>query len=161
MAVESVAARVGASKGSFYWHFSDRAALIEAALNAWEESQTTNVLRDLQAVGDPRLRLRRLFGALFGTRAAARLELALTVYGSHPTVRPVVRRATSRRLGFLTDALVDIGFDSSEARRRAVAAYSMHLGLFAVRDASRGAGRARGGELDDDMNDLLELLMRL
>jgi AcrR family transcriptional regulator len=161
VAVESLAARVGASKGSFYWHFKDRAALIEAAVSAWEESQTTNVIRDLQAVGDPRLRLRRLFGALFGTPTAARLELALTVYGYHPAVGPVVRRATSRRLGFLTEALGDIGFDASEARRRAAAAYSLHLGLFAVRDASRSAVPARRGQLDDYMNDLLELLVRL
>src|SRR5580658_6647326 len=43
VAVEPVAARLGASKSSFYWLFDNRRALLEAALERWEQEQTERV----------------------------------------------------------------------------------------------------------------------
>jgi AcrR family transcriptional regulator len=37
--VEVLARDLGVSKGSFYWHFSDRAALLEAVLTLWENGE--------------------------------------------------------------------------------------------------------------------------
>src|SRR5580698_4207172 len=36
VAVEPLAERLGATKGSFYWHFRDRNALLQAAVEHWE-----------------------------------------------------------------------------------------------------------------------------
>jgi len=44
VAVEPAAARLGASKSSFYWLFPNRQALLEAALLTWEQQQTDAVL---------------------------------------------------------------------------------------------------------------------
>jgi AcrR family transcriptional regulator len=159
VAVEPLAARVGASKGSFYWHFSDRAALIEAALAAWEE-RTSITIRDLQAVADPRQRLRKLFESVFADPVAARLELALALECSHPAVRPVVRRVTSRRLAFVGAALGDLGFDRLEARGRATSVYGTHLGVHALRAAGREFVPGRREDLAAYLDGLLELLAR-
>jgi AcrR family transcriptional regulator len=43
--VETLARKLGVSKGSFYWHFRDREALLEALLREWEEEKS--LLRDL------------------------------------------------------------------------------------------------------------------
>jgi AcrR family transcriptional regulator len=158
VAVEALSIRVGASKGSFYWHFSDRRALIEAALRAWEETRTNAPIRELRAVDDPRERLQKLFASTFRDPAAARLELALALDSSHPTVGPIVRRVTSRRLAFLADAFGELGFAKAGARRRALAAYSMHLGLMTVREASRSAVPGRHGALNTYMSDLLDVV---
>src|SRR5271170_185016 len=63
VAVESVAADLGATKGSFYWHFKNRDALIQAALDLWEQTRTESVIEDLQHEPDPAERLRKLLEA--------------------------------------------------------------------------------------------------
>jgi len=44
VAVVPLAERLGATKGSFYWHFPSREALVEAALAAWDHPTVRPVL---------------------------------------------------------------------------------------------------------------------
>lgn len=37
VAVEPLAKKLGVTKGSFYWHFENRDALLKATLERWEE----------------------------------------------------------------------------------------------------------------------------
>ena len=50
VAVEPIAERLGATKGSFYHHFENRDALIAAALQEWESAQTEAVIERLQLI---------------------------------------------------------------------------------------------------------------
>ena len=77
VAVEPAAARLGASKSSFYWLFPNRQALLEAALLTWEQQQTDAVLPGLAAIADPAERLRRLARAAFAATQPADLALRL------------------------------------------------------------------------------------
>src|SRR5260370_14402155 len=43
-AIEPLAKKLGVTKGSFYWHFADREALIRAALKRWEKRSTEDVI---------------------------------------------------------------------------------------------------------------------
>src|SRR5262245_18711515 len=49
--VEPLARALGVTKGSFYWHFQDRAELLEALLREWEEE--TQLLTDALQSLDP------------------------------------------------------------------------------------------------------------
>src|SRR5919198_3887166 len=61
VAVEPLAARLRTTKGSFYWHFANREALLEAALARWEDQTTTAVIGEIvNATDDPAGQLRRL-----------------------------------------------------------------------------------------------------
>ena len=60
--VEPLARELGATKGSFYWHFNDRAMLLEALLDDWERTVVDDVVAQIEGGGgDARDRLRRLF----------------------------------------------------------------------------------------------------
>ena len=76
VAVEPLAARLGATKGSFYWHFRNRDELIAAALQLG--GSTTAVIERLEAGnGTARQRLRELFSLVFAPQARTGADLAL------------------------------------------------------------------------------------
>ena len=125
VAVEPLAARLGTTKGSFYWHFPNRDALVAAALAKWEERHTGLVIEQLDATEpDPETRLRRLFGAVVGHTGDDRIEVEVLAAADHPLVRPVVERVTRRRIDYLIRLFKMI----REAQERGLLAYTAYVG---------------------------------
>jgi AcrR family transcriptional regulator len=129
VAVVPLAKRLGATKGSFYWHFANREALVEAALAEWEHSHTYAVIAEIEASSDdPFQQLRLLFKRVTALAARDRIELALLATADHPTVRPVLDRVTRRRVDFVAELFQRLGFSRAQAKRRALLAYSAYVG---------------------------------
>jgi AcrR family transcriptional regulator len=128
VAVESIAADLGATKGSFYWHFKNRDALIQAALDMWEQSRTESVIEALDHEPDPAERLRKLLVAAFERGPADRAELALLANPGHPAATAAVRRVAQRRTAYIAQQLEKLGWDRGEAQDRAVVLYYTYVG---------------------------------
>jgi AcrR family transcriptional regulator len=129
VAVVPLAKRLGATKGSFYWHFADREALVEAALADWEQSHTAAVIAEIEtSSADPLQQLRLLFRRVTALAARDRIELALLATADHPKVQPVLDRVTRRRVEFVAGRFQRLGFSRAQARRRALLAYSAYVG---------------------------------
>jgi AcrR family transcriptional regulator len=129
VAVVPLAERLGATKGSFYWHFPNRQALVEAALAAWEQTTTSAVIAEVEGASqDPRQQLRLLFTRVTELAARDRIELALLATADHPTVKPVLEHVTRRRIGFTATLFQRLGFAPAAAKQRALLAYSAYLG---------------------------------
>ena len=59
--VELIAKQLGVTKGSFYWHFKDRDALLAAILHDWRCNATMAIIASLEKSGAPaETRLRRV-----------------------------------------------------------------------------------------------------
>src|SRR5689334_4989283 len=58
--VEPLAKALNVTKGSFYWHFADRRALIDAVLAAWSEGRVAAIRQQSGGDGAPDARLRHL-----------------------------------------------------------------------------------------------------
>lgn len=156
VAVEPIAARLGATKGSFYWHFSGRDALVTAALELWERIDTEDVITgiDAETAGLPRLRALIVGAVESRTGEAARAELALQATAQHPLVAPVLARVTRRRLGYLAEQFATLGFTPDEAARRAQLAYSSYLGTVQLAHATPGEADFSPVYLDTMVNTL-------
>jgi AcrR family transcriptional regulator len=134
VAVEPLAKALGATKGSFYWHFTDREALIRAALERWEKRDTELVIATASEDPEVTTRLRALLHLAFGSvhdgsgSPAASVELALQANADHPMVAPVLARVTRRRLAYLTSLFTELGLSRARARDRGLLAYSAFLG---------------------------------
>jgi AcrR family transcriptional regulator len=154
VAVVPLAQRLGATKGSFYWHFPSREALVEAALADWEHTHTAAVIAEIEAASeDPVQQLRLLFKRVTELAARDRVELALLATADHPTVRPVLDRVTRRRIDFTARLFERLGVSRAEAKRRALLAYSAYLGhaqlVHATPNVLPQSQSARRAYLDD------------
>jgi len=166
VAVEPLAKALQTTKGSFYWHFADRNALLEATLELWELRDTDRVMANLDDTLDAMARLRGLLRLTFrsvndGTAGSAgTVELALQASASQPLVAAALHRVTKRRLELLTRLYVELGLSPAPARDRALLAYTAYLGhaqLAHSTPALLPRGRARAIHVDQMVEALVDL----
>jgi AcrR family transcriptional regulator len=141
VAVERLALQLGATKGSFYWHFRDRGELVAEALALWEREGTDDFITRFAPVADPVERLRLVLTAAMEDEDNEHgpADAALIAAGADPTITPVVDRVQRKRLAFIEGCFRDMGFPPAESRHRARIGYSIYLGWYAQLPADRGA----------------------
>jgi AcrR family transcriptional regulator len=127
--VESLAKQLGVTKGSFYWHFPTREALLKAAFDRWEKQSTDKFIEEITPIDDPRARLRELFRRTGHEAKSHAIYASLLRALDHPMVQPVMARVTLQRTGFLIDAYRQIGMTDEMATYRARLAYAAYVGF--------------------------------
>ncbi len=151
VAVEPLAARLGATKGSAYWHFPNREALLRATLERWERKRTEAVIEIVESVSNPLEKLRLLFGRVLENVEDSAVELALLAAKDDPVVAPVLRRVTDRRIGYLEDLFGELGFTVEQARQRSVLAYSVYLGQAQLLSSAPDLVKARRALVEETL----------
>lgn len=133
--VEPLAKALNVTKGSFYWHFADRRALIDAMLAQWAEGRIA-AIRD-QTAGDRAgtdsptvilLRLADLYTRHGNTRGLA-IELAIRAFArGDGGAAQAVRAVDTERLTHVTSLFEKLGWPADDAKARAVLFYSYLFG---------------------------------
>ena len=159
VAVQPLARSLGATKGSFYWHFSSRADLLRAVLERWLVVATDEPIAMVEATGDdPGAKLRSFAHQLAEHTAANPGQLLLAGEGQDNEVRTALETAATRRVGYFAKLLRAAGHQRGPAQRRATNAYAACLGHAELAHAAPQSlpSSARGRrDLLDDLVDLL------
>jgi AcrR family transcriptional regulator len=133
--VEALARDIGATKGSFYWHFKDLADLHHVMLELWEDLATKAITAAVKGSGlDGRGQLMLLVdmvsvrpGEVYG---GVEVEPALRDWGrTDPTARAVVERVDRQRLQDVQDFLRAAGVAEVELVPKAQLIYAAVIGL--------------------------------
>jgi AcrR family transcriptional regulator len=137
IAVEPLAAALGVTKGSFYWHFENRDGLVKAVVARWAKEGTALVAK-LDAINEPPAKLRALLRVSFDDISQLKAEAALSAAANagHPLVAPTAKKVMRQRLGYTQSIYRDLGYSAAEARHMAIIAYGTYLGC--VQLASQG-----------------------
>lgn len=127
--VEVLAKRLSVTKGSFYWHFKNREALLAAMLDRWRKRATLALIERLDSIEvPPEQRLKELLHLpLKGSKSerAADVELAIRLWSRRDKkVREILNEVDELRLRYLARLLCDCGIPAEAARARAVLAYA-------------------------------------
>lgn len=132
MRITDIAASLGVTKGSFYWHFRDRGEFLRFLAERWAtESTADRLTRIAAATHDPheRLRLVRVQG-----RDLAPTDRAMREWSRQDAdVADAVARADRQVHEFLKACFVDLGFESVDADLRARTLLYAFVGQYLVR----------------------------
>ena len=139
--VDPLAKQLGVTRGSFYWHFTDRATLHAAMLKEWRKRQSYRVATRIEnqtTAPDERLR-QTLALPHAGPRAkrAAAIELAIRLWSRRDAeAAKAVRHIDRVRLNYYAKLYGEMGHAPAQARKRAFMFYSALMAqAFIVTDA--------------------------
>lgn len=126
--VEVLAKQLKVTKGSFYWHFKDRPALLHEMLQTWRKRATLGIIERLESTHEPAAkRLHRLLRLQFDAKHAesgAQIELSVRLWGRHDArAAQVLQEIDQLRLRYIAKLLVELGFDAHAAQARSVLIY--------------------------------------
>jgi len=137
--VEAIARELGTTKGSFYWHFADLAALKAAMLAAWEQVATTDITTAVRQSGLPAREQLLLLADTVSVPPDAvaggdAVEPAIREWGRTDSMaRQVLERVDRQRLTDLCEFFAAAGLASTAARQAAAAFYATVIGLESLR----------------------------
>jgi AcrR family transcriptional regulator len=143
VSIVPLAKRLNVTKGSFYWHFEDRSALLTAMLRAWRKRATLAIIERLdKSEVRPEQLLHRLIELPFSSARSARgasVELAIRLWAKRDSeAAAAIEEVDQHRLAYLSSNLRNLGLDAETAVARAYIVYSYILAesmLPGMRDA--------------------------
>jgi len=119
LTVESLARQLGVTKGSFYWHFKDRADFFRQLIEYWDKQFTQTVIAKISTQDSPpEERLLELM-RLVHSKRLDRFEMPVRAWAQqNPALAPLVRSVDKHRIDFVCSLFMEMGFAKDEAEMR-------------------------------------------
>ncbi len=126
--VESLAKKLGVTKGSFYWHFKDREQFLDELLNFWAEESTQVVIANPNYPTDSKARVRAVAADIV-RHDLGKLDPHIRSWTQYDKRRArVVAKIDKVRFEFLRDLFLAAGFSIIGSDLRAQSLYRYVLG---------------------------------
>jgi AcrR family transcriptional regulator len=137
--VETLAPKLGATKGSFYWHFKDMPAFKTQMLQLWQAEATAAIIFVVNAGAgtgkDRLLRLAEIVSSMNQTNdyGGVTSEPSIRDWARHDATAAIALRAVdSQRLKYVSSLFAQHGFEKIKAQACAELFYTGFLGLQAL-----------------------------
>jgi AcrR family transcriptional regulator len=142
-----LARKLGVSRGSFYWHFSDLRTFHREVIGRWRQVSTEAIIADIERHSSREMRLEALLRHAFGDNAA--LDIRMRAWAANNAeAAQAVGREDGRRRAYIERLLVETGVARPLAATRAQLMYWTYLG------AASSRGRLTGRQLEQMVAEL-------
>ncbi|MEV6065873.1 helix-turn-helix domain-containing protein [Nocardia sp. NPDC052001] len=131
--VETLAARLGVTRGGFYRQFASRQELLDAVLDSWELRTVDEVRERVEREGgDAKAKVRKAGALTFSPRLLP-IDLAVREWARRdPAVADRLRRVDNERMEYLRDLIGTISDDPREVEARAMLAFSLVIANYLI-----------------------------
>lgn len=132
--ITRLAEELGVTRGSFYWHFKDRSALLDALIARWQAKNTRAVIEAAEDALDLTGGILALFDVWIDVRRFdPRLDSALRDWARRSAaVRKAVEAADKARVRAIADLFARNGYQANDALVRARIIYFGQVGYYAL-----------------------------
>lgn len=139
VAVEPLARELGVTKGSFYWHFSNRMDLVKQALKRWRISDKQLIEKNILPIKNPKERLLAWFKLSAEPIQSHLIYSTLLADRSHALISKILKEITLERMSHLQKAYKEMGYDNAKAKSQSLLAYSVYVGFLHMAKTLYGA----------------------
>lgn len=122
--LDSLLKAMPVSKGSFYWHFKDRAEFLTALVRYWDRHNTRSVVEAMKALPQSTSaadKLWELMGIIHEMNYARYDLLIRSLYLEFPELQKEVAAVDQKRYDTVRQLFADMGFEGDELDMRALA----------------------------------------
>jgi AcrR family transcriptional regulator len=148
-----LARKLGVSRGSFYWHFSDLGAFHARVIEHWRQAATEAIIVEIERFEAPAERLDALLRLALGHDAA--LEIRMRSWADvNAAAARAVEGIDRRRCRYMERLLVDAGVAPGLAETRSRLLYWSYLG------AALSRSRLTGRQFDRTLAELKQIGLR-
>lgn len=131
--VESLAKKLGVTKGSFYWHFKDRRDLIDAVLDDWRAGRVRDIRKQTAAESGGELAALRHTIDVYAAarnRKGISIEAAIRLWARQDANGlAVVEEVDAERLECTRRLFLALGLPAAEAAARSALLYAYVFGF--------------------------------
>ena len=133
--IERLARDLGATKGSFYWHYKDLQALLDSVVSCWvvvatEQSISTVNARDLTPAAALAALIEQISEVPDAAYGGAAIEPAIRDWARFDgKLGDIVAQVDARRIDYVADLLTRCGLSQRDAAEQAQTFYAIVVGV--------------------------------
>ncbi len=130
-----LAKKLNLSRTSFYWHFDDREALLDALIRCWQDKNTGNLIAQCERYGETITEaVLNLFDCWIDDQLFdARLDFAIRNWAQQaPELKVILEKADQQRIAAIAAMFTRFGYNDEQADIRAHTIYYSKVGYISM-----------------------------